>query len=215
MTDTTSRAAGLLLVFQTVPPQHDEEFRDWYMREHIPEREVIDGFVSIRRLDSVDLGQPRYLGVYELTSLAVLEKPEYVRLRKEGRTTWSIRMLERVSPARFTCTAVEPVPASDIARTDAVIAVAGRATPETAGELFRWFDDVYRPALRRVDGVRQVRRFASADDANALVALVDIDSPEVCASDAYLAAREECGAERRLGRLRGLVHKPYQRERKA
>ena len=205
-------AAGLLLVFQTVPPQHDEEFRDWYTREHIPEREVIDGFVSIRRLDSTDLGQPRYLGVYELTSLAVLDKPEYVRLRKEGRTTWSIRMLERVSPARFTCNAVEPVAASEIAQTRCVMAIAGQGTQESVAELARWFDEVYRPALRKVDGVRLVRRFAPIGDAAAFVALIDVEQPDVCSSDAYFACREQTGAERRFGRLRGLVAKVYQQE---
>src|SRR5437868_5523248 len=111
-------AGGLLLVFQTVPPAHDEEFREWYGREHIPERESIEGFVNLRRLDSVDQGQPRYLGVYEMTTLAVLDKPEYARLRKEGRTRWSIRMLERVSPARFTGAAVEPVQVEALAQTN-------------------------------------------------------------------------------------------------
>jgi hypothetical protein len=204
-------AAGLLLVFQTVPPQHDDEFRDWYGREHIPEREVIDGFVKLRRLDSVDQGQPRYLGVYEMTTLAVLDKPEYVRLRKEGRTTWSIRMLERISPARFTCKAIEPVPTEALGQTKYVQAIAGEGQPQTIAELNRWFDEVYKPKLRNVKGVRLVRRFDPVGEPNKFVALIDFDSADVLSSEAYLEAREQTGAERRFGRLSGLVAKLYEK----
>ncbi|MGZ5257629.1 MAG: hypothetical protein ACXWC0_08320 [Burkholderiales bacterium] len=210
---STVTATGLLLVFQTVPPQHDEEFRDWYGREHIPERQGIEGFVSIRRMDSMDQGQPRYMGIYELTSLAVLEKPEYVRLRKEGRTNWSIRMLERVSPARYICTAVQPIAADAIGRTRYVLALAGESSGQTVADLARWFDGIYAPALRKVDGVRLVRRFDSVGEPNKFVALIDLDHADVCSSDAYLECREQCGAERRFGRLRGFISKVYEQEK--
>jgi hypothetical protein len=210
----TGTAAGLLLVFQTVPPPHDDEFRDWYGREHIPEREAIEGFVSIRRMDSMDRGQPRYLGVYEMTSIAVLDKPEYVRLRKEGRTTWSIRMLERVSPARFTCKAVDPVPVDALGRTRYVLAIAGEAPEATIADLARWFDETYKPKLRNVEGVRLVRRFDAVGEPNKFVALIDLEHPDVCSSEAYLEQREQCGAERRFGRLKGLISKVYEYEQK-
>lgn len=205
---------GLLLVFQTVPPQHDDEFRDWYMREHIPEREAIDGFVAIRRLDSIDKGQPRYMGVYEMSSVAVLEEPEYVRLRKEGRTTWSIRMLERVSPARFICKALEPIPASRLKTTRFVMAIAGQAPESAVADLARWFDDVYKPAIAKVDGVRLVRRFIAVGEPDKFVALIDLENADVCTSESYLEQREKCGAERRFGRLRGLIAKVYEQEGK-
>ena len=207
-----STATALLLVFQTVPPQHDEEFLDWYGREHIPEREAIEGFVAIRRMDSIDLGQPRYLGIYELASMAVLEKPEYVRLRKEGRTRWSIRVLERVSPARYTCTTVQPVTADLLGRTRCVLAIAGEGPPDMVKELGRWFDDIYAPAIRNVDGVRLVRRFDPVGEPSQFVALIDLDGPTICSSDVYLERREQCGAERRFGRLSGLISKIYQQE---
>jgi hypothetical protein len=201
---------GLLLVFQTVPPQHDDEFRDWYMREHIPEREAIDGFVAIRRLDSIDKGQPRYMGVYEMSSTAVLERPEYVRLRKEGRTTWSIRMLERVSPARFICKALDPVPADKLNATRYVMAITGQAQEAGVSDLARWFDDVYKPAIANVEGVRLVRRFTAVGEPDKFVALIDVDSPDVLISESYLEQREKCGAERRFGRLRGSIAKVYE-----
>lgn len=209
----TATTSGLLLVFQTVPPQHDEEFRDWYMREHIPERQAIDGFVSIRRLDSMDYGQPRYLGVYEVSSVAVLDKPEYVRLRKEGRTTWSIRMLERVSPQRYLCTAVQPVPVDAIGKTRYVLTAVGEGTERVVADLGRWFDDVYAPAIRKVDGVRLVRRFHAESEPTKFVALIDLEEATVCSTDAYLEQRERCGAERRFGKLEGLISKVYAHEK--
>ena len=211
--NNTVTAGGLLLVFQTVPPQHDDEFRDWYMREHIPEREAIEGFVSIRRMDSMDQGQPRYLGIYEVTSIAVLQKPEYVRLRKEGRTTWSIRMLERVSPARYICTAAQPVAADMLGRTRYVLAVAGEGPENGVADLARWFDGVYAPAIRKVEGVRLVRRFDPVGETNKFVALIDLDDANVCSSDAYLEQREQCGAERRFGRLTGLISRVYEQQK--
>jgi hypothetical protein len=209
----SNTATGLLLVFQTVPPQHDEEFREWYGREHIPERQAIEGFVAIRRMDSMDLGQPRYLGVYELSSIAVLEKPEYARLRKEGRTTWSIRVLERVSPTRYICTAVAPVAVDAIGRTRYVLAITGESAEKTVADLAEWFDGVYAPAMRKVQGVRLVRRFNPVGEPNKFVALIDVDDANVCSSDAYLEQREQCGAERRFGRLSGLISKVYEQEK--
>lgn len=201
-------ATGLLLVFQTVPPQHDEEFRDWYTREHIPERQAIEGFVAIRRMDSMDQGQPRYLGVYELSSIAVLEKPEYVRLRKEGRTTWSIRLLERVSPTRYICTAVQPMAAETLGQTRFVMAVTGEGP--AAAELARWFDSVYAPAIGKVEGVRLVRRFDPVGEPTKFVALIDLEDANVCSTEAYLEQRERCGAERHFGRLNGLISRVYE-----
>jgi hypothetical protein len=206
----SNMATGLLLVFQTVPPQHDEEFRDWYMREHIPERQAIEGFVAIRRMDSMDLGQPRYMGVYELSSIAVLEKPEYARLRKEGRTTWSIRVLERVSPARFICTAVQAAAVETLGQTRYVMAVTGEGPAATVAELAHWFDNVYAPAIRKVEGVRLVRRFDPVGEPTKFVALIDLEHANTCASDAYLEQRERCGAERRFGRLNALISKVYE-----
>lgn len=212
MAGSNATAGGLLLVFQTVPPQHDDEFRDWYTREHIPEREAIDGFVAIRRLDSLDKGQPRYMGLYEMSSVAVLDKPEYVRLRKEGRTTWSIRMLERVSPARFICKAIEPLPVGKLGSTRYVQAVTGQAPEAAIVDLARWFDETYKPAISKVEGVRLVRRFDAVGEPDKFVALIDIESPDVLTSDAYLEQREKCGAERKLGRLRGAITRVYEQE---
>ena len=207
-TSSMNMATGLLLVFQTVPAQHDEEFRYWYAREHIPERQAIEGFVAIRRMDSMDQGQPRYLGIYELSSIAVLEKPEYARLRKEGRTAWSIRMLERVSPARYLCTAAQPAAVETLGQTQYVLALAGEG-PATI-ELARWFDSVYAPAIRNVQGVRLVRRFDPVGEPTKFVALIDLERADVCSSEAYLEQRERSGAERHFGRLNGLISRVYE-----
>lgn len=143
----------------------------------------------------------------------MLDQPEYARLRKEGRTTWSIRMLERVSPTRYLCTAVQPVAVDALGKTAYVMALAGEGSTAGVAELARWFDSVYAPAISKVKGVRLVRRFDPVGEPTKFVALIDLENAGVSSSDAYLEQREKCGAERRFGRLSGLVAKVYEQEK--
>jgi hypothetical protein len=59
-----------------MPEENAEEFNRWSDTDHVPTRLGCPGFVSCRRFSSL-VGEPNFLTVYELTSPAALETPEY------------------------------------------------------------------------------------------------------------------------------------------
>lgn len=86
---------GLLLVMMEIPPEHEEEFNRWYDEEHVPERMSIPGFVRARRFRAVE-GEPKYLALYELENVGVLDSEEYCYWTGPGKTEWTERILGRL-----------------------------------------------------------------------------------------------------------------------
>ena len=86
---------GYLLVTLEPPAPIEEEFNDWYDFEHIPERAGLPGFITAKRFTCVD-GWPRYLAIYDLRSIGVLEEAPYRALSGDGFSPWSKRVLNRV-----------------------------------------------------------------------------------------------------------------------
>jgi hypothetical protein len=82
----------LLLVLTDVPPEIEEEFNRWYDEEHIPERLAVPGFVGATRYRAVE-GSPRYLALYELSDVSVLQSEPYLRLlNSDAWTEWTTRI---------------------------------------------------------------------------------------------------------------------------
>lgn len=86
---------GLLLASMEPPAGLEEEFQDWYDNEHVPERVGIDGVLSGVRLVCVE-GWPRYVALYDLTSLDVLDGPGYRAVSGDNFSPWSKRILSKV-----------------------------------------------------------------------------------------------------------------------
>ena len=80
-TDPTKAPCGLLLAMMEPPSSMEEEFQDWYDNEHFPERAGTEGFATAQRLICVQ-GWPRYLALYDLASLAVLDGPGYAAIAR-------------------------------------------------------------------------------------------------------------------------------------
>jgi len=68
---------ALLHVQMDIDPRHEPEFHDWYWNEHVPERLAVPGFLSARRFETVEGGAPKYLALYDLEDISVLQSPEY------------------------------------------------------------------------------------------------------------------------------------------
>ena len=77
------------------PAALEEEFQDWYDTEHVPERTAIDGVLSGVRLVCVE-GWPRYVALYDLTALDVLDGPGYRAVSGDNFSPWSKRILAKV-----------------------------------------------------------------------------------------------------------------------
>lgn len=86
---------GLLLATMEPPANIEEEFQDWYDSEHFPERERCAGFETARRFVCVD-GWPRYLALYDLTTVDVLHGPAYAAIAIGRYSAWTHRIMSKV-----------------------------------------------------------------------------------------------------------------------
>ncbi|MDB5510687.1 MAG: hypothetical protein JWR08_170 [Enterovirga sp.] len=86
---------GILLVTMQPPPALEEEFNAWYDTEHVPERLAVPGFESGIRFVCVS-GSPRYVALYDLNTVDVLDGAEYARVSGEHFSPWTRRVTSRV-----------------------------------------------------------------------------------------------------------------------
>jgi hypothetical protein len=72
----------------------EARFNAWYDSEHIPVRMAIEGFAGAQRYRAVD--DENYLVIYDMTTLDVLETPQYQVVKNEpsAETRW---MLDNVT----------------------------------------------------------------------------------------------------------------------
>jgi hypothetical protein len=70
---------GLLLAMMEPPSELEVAFHDWYDIEHLPERAAVQGFETARRFVCLS-GWPRYLALYDLTGVDVLDGAAYRKL---------------------------------------------------------------------------------------------------------------------------------------
>jgi hypothetical protein len=90
-----SARTGLMMAMMEPPPAMEEEFQDWYDTEHFPERAGCEGFVTAQRLVCIE-GFPRYLVLYDLASLAVMDGPGYAAIARNRYSLWTKRIIPRV-----------------------------------------------------------------------------------------------------------------------
>jgi hypothetical protein len=95
MSDSKSEQTGLLLATMEPSPGLEEEFQHWYDTEHFPERRDTIGFLTAIRMVCLD-GWPRYIALYDLENVEVLDGPEYARIAGANYTRWNERVVSRV-----------------------------------------------------------------------------------------------------------------------
>ena len=109
---------GLLLVMIEIDPAHEQEFTEWYNKEHLPERVNCPGFLSGRRFEAIE-GSPKYLAIYDLASTAVLESAAYRRLaapRQPAHARISASSARARAPPRRARRAPAPAPLARLDR---------------------------------------------------------------------------------------------------
>ncbi|THU84331.1 hypothetical protein K435DRAFT_765157 [Dendrothele bispora CBS 962.96] len=79
-----SSAQALLYVYAECGPNVSEDnFHDWYDKEHAPARLTVPGFLSAVRYKSLDSTKvPTWLAMYDMTNEGVLSTKEYAHLRE-------------------------------------------------------------------------------------------------------------------------------------
>src|SRR5258708_31159805 len=82
---------GVLAIWNGIAPAAEQDFVAWHVREHIPERVGLPGFLRGRRYVAVD-GHPKYFNFYETETAAALSSPAY-RARLNAPTEWTRRVV--------------------------------------------------------------------------------------------------------------------------
>lgn len=78
---------GVLAFWNGVEPGMESEFHTWHMREHIPERVGVPGFLRARRYVA-EKGRPSFFNFYEVETPDVLNSPAYLA-RLNQPTEWT------------------------------------------------------------------------------------------------------------------------------
>lgn len=89
--------SGMLMTFTEVPDEHEQDFNEWYNREHIDERTQLPGFLRSRRYVACEgTVSPRYVAWYETRDVSDLGAPGYMALLAD-QTEWSKRVMGQFS----------------------------------------------------------------------------------------------------------------------
>ncbi len=78
---------GLLAIWNDITDSAEAEFVRWHIREHIPERVALPGFLRGRRYVA-HKGHPKYFNFYETETPQTLDSPVY-RARLNAPTPWT------------------------------------------------------------------------------------------------------------------------------
>jgi hypothetical protein len=82
---------GAVIIWNDIAPDGRDDFYDWHVNEHIPERVAIPGFLRGRRYIAIDGDtKPEFLTLYETENTAVLSGADYLA-RLNTPTTWTKR----------------------------------------------------------------------------------------------------------------------------
>lgn len=153
---------GILFSQMEPPPELEAEFNDWYETEHIPVRLALPGFTAAVRYREYGV-ERKYLAVYEIGDMKVLESPGYQALKTEPSRRTAL-MLSRVKGfTRFTCTLTSDTGTSAAAR---YLFAAGYEVPrERSAEFSSWWTGEGLPRLMNKPGSIRARHYTvvSAD----------------------------------------------------
>src|ERR1700684_3021781 len=84
-------AKGLLFMAFDFSTAHEDEFHDWYDREHVPERLGGPGFINAERW--IDEENPKvHVATYDLDSADVLSSAPYRAVGGANQSVWTKRV---------------------------------------------------------------------------------------------------------------------------
>ncbi len=129
----TMRGKGVVAIWNGVAGGADAGFIEWHVKEHMPERVGLPGFISGRRYAAVD-GVPAYFNFYEVESPATLRSDAYLA-RLNDPTPWTRRVV-----ATFV----------DVSRTLCAIAAGSGRGVGAFAEVLRFADTPDRDAAARL-----------------------------------------------------------------
>lgn len=81
----------LLIAQMDIPPEMEDEFNDWYNKEHVPLLMMVPGWMAAKRFRRIQGDYPKYMTMYEI------EGP-WAREREEHERTHTTEWYQRIRP---------------------------------------------------------------------------------------------------------------------
>jgi len=162
------RGKGAVAIWNGIAGDADAEFIEWHVREHMPERVGIPGFLSGRRYTAIN-GDPAYFNYYEVATPDVLRSAPYLA-RLNDPSPWTRKVV-----SRFT----------DVSRTLCRVAASAGRGAGTFAEVLR-----FATVTDQAAACAFVRRLAADDPAICAVHLFlgDEGPPQVTSEIALRGA---------------------------
>ncbi len=152
-------AKGILIAAMNLAQAAEDEFHDWYDTEHLPERQLVPGFLLCQRWIGA---QDRRISVatYDLDGAGVLKSPGYLAIGGANLSPWSKRVTSRVERLmRFEGDQILPGDRLPPDNAGGFLINAMSVEPAVEAEFNEWYDTEHIPALAAVPGVLCARRF--------------------------------------------------------
>lgn len=140
---------GVLAFWHDVAPGGEAEFDHWHLREHIPERVAVPGFLRCRRYATLG-APPKYFYFYETESLDTLQSPAYLA-RLGDPTPWTKKTLPLVRNNKRTACRLVASAGGGLGGVIATLELGPRAGHED--ELRAWLTGTALPTAAQHPGV--------------------------------------------------------------
>ena len=200
-------AKGLLFASFDFSTAHEDEFHDWYDREHIPERLRVPGFINAERWIGEE--NPKiHVATYDLDSIAVLDTPPYRAVGGENQTAWT-RRVTGMSRRIMRFVGEQLIPGDQAAKSGAgaLLVASMNVEPAAEAEFNEWYNAEHLPQLGAVPGVLSARRFRATDTESErrYLALYHLRDAGVSRSDAWSKAANTPWTERMRPHFRDML----------
>lgn len=88
---TMLKGQGFVAIWNGITPGHEQDFKDWHLKEHMPERLAIPGFLAGTRW-CAEGSKAQYFTLYELQTPEIARSEAY-RQRLDAPTPWTRRVM--------------------------------------------------------------------------------------------------------------------------
>ena len=126
-------APGELFIWTDIDPAFEDDFNQWYEREHMQERAAIPGFQWARRYRSSSDGR-RYLALYRTETVNVFTSPAYEQAFT-SQTDWSLTNFERMVNTRRRVMTVSPLAGVGTGAALALVALGSHENAQRAAAM--------------------------------------------------------------------------------
>ncbi len=162
---------ALLMAKMDPPPDREDEWNEWYSHGHCASRLALPGFRSGRRFAKIDgiprdtlvPGEAKYLALYDLDNVDVLNSKPYQNLREKELSrpidSFDVQIFELPKFARGAYRQIFPEAGEYSIPPSRFVFVVGHEVPvDKESEFNAWYNTEHIPALMEVPGFLTVRR---------------------------------------------------------